>query len=80
MSPSDDGGLHSNDGAVAHPLRQVSVQAIHAGCMSRADGAHLDDLAVDELHAVVLVEHPAWPMRWYSSTVKRCAASGIAIL
>src|SRR5437899_4346398 len=23
---------------------------------------------------------PAWPMRWYSSTVKRCAASGIAIL
>src|SRR5207253_7102509 len=58
MSPEDDRVLHSDDGAVAHPLRQLSVQAIHAGCMARADAAHLDDLAVDELHAVVLVEHP----------------------
>ncbi len=47
------------------------IQPRHGARMRGADGAHADDLAVEELHAIVLGEHPASPMRWYSSIVKR---------
>ena len=57
MAGEHDRTLHADDGALANALREPSVQAVHAGRVARPDGAHLDNLTVDELHAFVLGEH-----------------------
>ena len=55
--PSPDRVLDPHYGTIANEPRQHPGEHIDAARVSRSDGAHLDDQAIEQFHAVVLVEH-----------------------
>jgi len=62
--PEPDWVLHRDERATCDEAGQQAGQRPDAARMSRPDRAHLDDLPVEQLHAVVLMEHarPAHPV------------------
>jgi len=53
--------LRADLGMMSQSLRKKGYQAFHRRGVPRANWAHLDDLAVEELHAVVFTENPGLP-------------------
>src|SRR5205823_11517233 len=49
--------LDTDGGLVAGSTHEERSQTVDARRVANADRAHLDDLAVQELHAVILVQH-----------------------
>ncbi len=63
MRVEPDGQLHLDDRGFADPQREQPIEPVHDADMRRADRAHRQHLAVDELDAVVLAEDAGAPHR-----------------
>jgi hypothetical protein len=50
--------LHLDNGSVADLSREESIEPFHACRMTTDNRCHLNDLALDEFDAVVLIEDP----------------------
>jgi hypothetical protein len=51
-----DGALHPHGGAIAQACDQELGEVAHERLVATADGRHLDDLALDQLDAIVFAE------------------------